>query len=69
MRGDVGPIAAESNAAAQGLVFTRWTGIFGGAGLVTVFLGFFFLVQGSLALAPVLLILGFLFFFPLALIK
>jgi hypothetical protein len=38
-------------------------------GVLTVLLGFFLLAQGSMALAPFLLILGFLVFFPLALVK
>jgi hypothetical protein len=53
----------------EGLVFTPWTGIYGGAGLATVLLGFFLLGQGSLAVGPILLVIGFLVFFPLALVK
>ncbi len=53
----------------EGLRFTRWTGIYGGAGLLFAGLGFLLLAQGSINLAPVLLLVGFLVFFPLALVK
>ncbi len=49
--------------------FTKWTGGFGAAGLVTVVLGFVLLSQGSIVLAPVLLALGFLVLFPVALVR
>ena len=51
------------------LQFTVWTGVYGAAGLLTSILGFFLLAQGSINLAPVLLLIGFLVFFPLALVK
>ncbi len=51
------------------LPFTRWTGIFGGAALVTVAVGFFLLNRGSIVLAPILLVLGFLILFPVALVR
>ncbi|MEX0856167.1 MAG: hypothetical protein WD056_01240 [Gemmatimonadota bacterium] len=50
-------------------VFTRGMAIFGGAGLMVALAGFFLLAQGSIALAPVLLAIAFLVFFPLALVK
>lgn len=53
----------------DGLRFTRWTGIFAGVGLVFAAAGFFLLSQGSINLAPVLLLIGFLGFFPLAVIR
>jgi len=45
------------------------SGIFGGLGLVTVVAGFVLLSTGSINLAPILLVIGFLGFFPLALIR
>lgn len=53
----------------RALQFTVWTGLYGAAGLLTSALGFFLLAQGSINLAPVLLLIGFLVFFPLALVK
>ena len=49
--------------------FTRTGAIFGGLGLATVIAGFVLLAQGSISIAPVLLVIGFLVFFPLALVK
>lgn len=53
----------------SGLPFTRLTGIFAGSGVVVALAGFYLLSQGSIALAPVLLTIAFLGFFPLALVK
>ena len=43
--------------------------MYGGAGLLSAVLGFILLAQGSINLAPVLLLIGFLVFFPLALVR
>lgn len=51
------------------LRFTVWTALFGGAGVITAALGFYLLAQESITIAPVLLLLAFLVFFPLALVK
>ncbi len=48
---------------------TRATAIWGGIGLAIVVAGFALLAQGSIALAPTLLVIGFLVFFPMALVK
>ena len=63
------PPAAPGGREDERLRLTRWTGMFGGAGVAAVLLGFILLSQGSLSFAPVLLVLGFLVFFPLALAK
>lgn len=55
--------------AEEGLGFTRWTGIFAAAGVAFAGAGFYLLAQGSINLAPVLLLIGFLGFFPLAVIR
>jgi hypothetical protein len=55
--------------AGVGAPFTRWTGIFGGGGVVVALAGFYFLAQGSIGLAPFLLAVAFLVLFPLALAK
>jgi len=52
-----------------GVTFTVWTWGFGGAGIATALAGFFFLAQGSMTLAPILLVVSFLVFFPIALTK
>lgn len=64
--GDGRPRGAAGGAVLQ---FTAWTAIFGAAGLLTAVAGFFLLSQGSLAFAPVLLVVAFLVFFPLALTR
>lgn len=63
------PKGRETSAAGEGVTFTAWTWGFGGAGLVTALAGFFLLAQGSMTLAPILLVVGFLVFFPIALTK
>lgn len=49
------------------LGFTLRNGILGGAGLLCVAVGFLLLAQGSITLAPLLLVLGYGVLFPLAL--
>ena len=51
------------------LRFTLLTGALGGAGLLLIGLGFHLLNQGSINLAPVLLVLGYGVLIPLALIR
>jgi hypothetical protein len=65
--GERRPHAREGREEALGV--TRWTVISGVAGVVSAGLGFFFLSQGSISMAPALLLAGFLVFFPLALVK
>jgi hypothetical protein len=50
-------------------VFTRWTAVFGGAAVATVLGGFLLLAGGSLTLAPVLLVVGFVVLIPIALVR
>ena len=52
-----------------GLRFTRRTATYGAGGVVFAASGLLLLAQGSITLAPVLLLIGFLGFFPLALVK
>lgn len=52
-----------------GLRFTRKTALYGAAGVIFAAAGFLLLAQGSINLAPVLLLIGFLGFFPLALVR
>ena len=59
----------EKGGGGDGLHFTVWTGVYGGAGMLSVTLGFILLAQGAINLAPVLLLIGFFVFFPLALVK
>jgi hypothetical protein len=51
------------------LRFTRWTAIWGGAGVVTAGLGFLLLAREAIEVAPFLLLAAFLVFFPLAILK
>jgi hypothetical protein len=50
------------------LRFSTINGILGVAGLLTVALGFFLLSKGSITAAPLLLVLGYVFLLPLAII-
>lgn len=60
---------SPTSEADSGLRFTKWTGIFATAGVAFAGAGFLLLAQGSINLAPVLLLIGFLVFFPLAVIR
>ncbi len=53
----------------EGLRFTSVNALFGGAALVTVVAGYVLLAQGSITAAPLLLALGYLILFPVALVK
>ena len=50
------------------LQFSAINGILGIAGILTVALGYFLLSQGSITLAPLLLVLGYVVLLPLAII-
>jgi len=50
------------------LQFSAINGILAAAGILTVALGYFLLSQGSIDLAPLLLVLGYVVFLPLAII-
>ena len=53
----------------SGLRFTWKTAIYGAGGVIFAGAGFLLLAEGSINLAPVLLLVGFLGLFPLALVK
>jgi len=61
--------ARASGGTEEPLRFTALTGALGGAGILVIAAGFHFLNQGSINLAPVLLVLGYGVLLPLALIK
>lgn len=48
--------------------FTRKNYLFFGAGLLSIIIGFFLLRKGDIVLAPILLVLGYLVFFPLGIL-
>ena len=50
------------------LQFSAINGILAGAGILTVALGYYLLSQGSITAAPLLLVLGYVFLLPLAII-
>jgi hypothetical protein len=50
------------------LQFSTINGLLGLAGILTVALGYFLLSTGSITLAPVLLVLGYVVLLPLAII-
>lgn len=51
------------------LRFSSSNAIFAGVGLITVILGYYLLAQGSITLAPLLLVLGYVVLLPLAIIR
>ena len=48
--------------------FTRKNMLFFGVGVLSVLIGFIMLASGSIVLAPILLVLGYLVFFPLGIL-
>jgi hypothetical protein len=48
--------------------FTKKNMLFFGIGVLSVILGFIMLASGSIVLAPILLVLGYLVFFPLGIL-
>ncbi|MGQ9464112.1 MAG: hypothetical protein ACUVQ3_00635 [bacterium] len=48
--------------------FTKKNYLFFGAGLVSLIIGFILLRHGDIVLAPILLVLGYLVFFPLGIL-
>lgn len=48
--------------------FSRKNTMFFGIGLVLVIAGFFLLARGDIVVAPILLIVGYLIFFPLGIL-
>ena len=48
--------------------FTNKNYLFFGAGLISLIIGFILLRTGDIVLAPILLILGYLVFFPLGIL-
>lgn len=49
--------------------FTPLTALLGGAGLISIVSGFVLLSTGSITLAPVLLVLGYVVLIPLAILR
>ena len=69
-RGRRGPEKADRGEVETGALRpTPATWALAGAGLASVLVGFILLAQGSISVAPVLLVIGFLVFFPLALVR
>jgi len=48
--------------------FTKKNMLFFGVGVLSVLIGFIMLASGSIVLAPILLVLGYLVFFPLGIL-
>jgi hypothetical protein len=56
---------------AEVLMDVKFTGknmLFFGVGVLSVLIGFIMLASGSIVLAPILLVLGYLVFFPLGIL-
>jgi hypothetical protein len=63
------PAASAAKGTAPAPAFTPLTAILGGAGLVSIVSGFVLLSTGSITLAPVLLVLGYVVLVPLAILR
>jgi uncharacterized membrane protein (Fun14 family) len=61
---------STSGGAAQraSLQFSRINAAFGVGALLTITLGYWLLAQGSITMAPILLVIGYVFLVPLAII-
>ncbi len=66
---DSGQAAEARDRPDEGMRFSLRTGIYAALGLLFAGFGFVLLGHGSINLAPVLLLIGFFVFFPLALVK
>ncbi|MCK5440149.1 MAG: hypothetical protein KAI97_09405 [Gemmatimonadetes bacterium] len=66
-----GPAAKPIGAGTQAptISFSRINAIYLGAGAVAIGLGFYLLAQGSMTLAPILLVLGYCVLLPIGIIK
>jgi len=51
-----------------GVKFMKKNYLFFGAGLISLIIGFILLRNGDIVLAPILLVLGYLVFFPLGIL-
>ncbi|KPK63680.1 hypothetical protein AMJ83_05615 [candidate division WOR_3 bacterium SM23_42] len=60
------PVKKESVLAA--VKFTKKNTLFFGIGLILVIVGFILLAAGDIVLAPILLVVGYLVFFPLGIL-
>lgn len=61
-------VSATQGGSRAPLQFSAINGILGVSGILTVGLGYFFLSQGSITAAPLLLVLGYVILLPLAII-
>ena len=59
----------SSSGQPSALRFTRVNAILGGAGLLSLTLGYWLLSQGSITAAPLLLVLAYVVLLPLAIIR
>lgn len=60
---------AKKKTETAALKFTRENGILAGAGVVCLALGYWLLGQGSITVAPLLLVLAYVVLLPLAIIR
>ena len=60
--------ATSATAQRAALSFTRVNALLGAGGLVALTLGYWMLAQGSITVAPLLLVLGYVVLLPLAII-
>ncbi len=60
---------ARVRTGAPAVAFSRINAIYLGAGALAIGLGFYLLAQGSMTLAPLLLVLGYCVLLPIGIIK
>lgn len=51
-----------------GFGFTKWNWVIFGLGLLSILLGYIFLIKGDITIAPILLVAGYCVIIPLAII-
>lgn len=62
-------MAKRTKTDAPALKFTEVNALLGMAGLAAITVGYWLLAQGSITLAPILLVLGYVVLLPMAIIK
>lgn len=61
-------LQAKKSEVLMDVKFTKKNMLFFGVGVLSVLIGFIMLASGSIVLAPILLVLGYLVFFPLGIL-
>lgn len=60
--------SGRSDSRGSGLQFSARNGVIAGVGLVVILVGYYLLAEGSVTLAPLLLVVGYVVFMTLAIV-